>query len=289
MKECTTGLGTLPMQLGDSAESSLEIWRKLPGTSTIASVGQPKIGAQILAEVEGRPDLPLLISQFAGAGRIALQTSDETFRWTSYEGSDVYHQRYWGQLLRWISRGRLQQNRTESDIVVLPRQAKPGQVVKIQANLGNEIAETDLPRVVEVAIAGVQGDQRTLTLERTPNNRRQYAANISDLTPGDYQLRLVRPVTDTPPITTLTIVAPPGEQATLQADWEGMNTLAERSRGRFYSSADAQQLFAELPQGRPSRVGALPPAPIWNHPLLLLLFTALLTAEWLIRRKVRML
>ena len=85
------------------------------------------------------------------------------------------------------------------------------------------------------------------------------------------------------------ITAPPGEQANLRANQEEMQFLAEHTRGRSYTSKDASQLFEHLPPGKPTRLGTLPPVPFWNSHWFAGLFVTLITSEWLLRRRARML
>ena len=107
----TLGRSALPLQLELSNRSSERFWESLPSFTSLGSIGSLKLGAQVLAEASLNEErTPLLITQFAGAGRVGLQCTDETFLWTSASGSDVYHQRYWGQMLRWLSRGKLAQS-----------------------------------------------------------------------------------------------------------------------------------------------------------------------------------
>jgi hypothetical protein len=112
---------------------------------------------------------------------------------------------------------------------------------------------------------------------------------MNDLGPGNYRAVLLRPAETVPPNVEFVITAPPGEQANLRADKDAMQFLAEHSRGRFYDTKNAQQLFKNLPPGKPTRLGTLPPVPFWNSHWIAFLFIALLTSEWLLRRYARML
>ena len=56
---------------------------------------------------------------------------------------------------------------------------------------------------------------------------------------------------EAPPSEEFSITAPPGEQATLRVNVEGLRELSEQSRGRFYLEADAERLFDELPLASP--------------------------------------
>lgn len=286
------GSSALPMQLAPSIAQSLAVWQRLPDFVSLARVERAKDGAQLLAQSVNRQsasDSPLLITQFAGAGRTALQASDETYRWTSFLGSDLYYQRYWGQMLRWLSRGKLSGAAAPVELLVEPKQTTVGQPVRFQVTLGGAQTLDAGDAVVELAIEGTGGRDRTLKLTRVEPSAQVYQLLASDLPPGSYRARLVRPIVEDPPSEEFTISAPPGEQATLRVNVEGLRDLSEQSRGRFYLEADAESLFDELPLGKPTRLGALPSQPIWNSWWVAALFILLLTTEWILRRKCQML
>ncbi len=289
-----TLLGTtaLPMQLANSPRQSMEIWRRLPPVNLKAEVGQIKTGAQVLAsavDVQTAGNSPLLITQFAGAGRTALQATDETHVMTSFAGSDLYYQRYWGQMLRWLSRGKLVRASEKSVLLVDPKQAQLGRPVRFQLMLGSESSRINTPDTAELTLESDAGARRSVTLSRSEQETPVYQALLSDLTPGGYRAVLLRPIESSPPSVEFTITAPPGEQANLRADQEAMLQLAEQTRGKAYDTDNAQTLFKQLPLGKPTRLGNLPPAPLWNSHWVALAFVLLLTSEWLLRRRARML
>ena len=63
---------------------------------------------------------------------------------------------------------------------------------------------------------------------------------------------------------------------------------AELTRGRFYTLADANSLPGDIPPGQPVSLQTQDPIPLWNRWELLLLFATLLTAEWLLRKRWRL-
>lgn len=287
-----TKLGTnaLPLQLGTSKTPSQQIWNELPAFYSLGSVGAPKLGSNVLAEAKaGQQSVPLLVTQFAGAGRVVLQCTDETHLWTTFQGSDMYHQRYWGQLLRWASRGKLNRSATESSIFIEPRQARYGWPINFQVELGAEVAEADVPDAVKLTISSNSDQAETLSLLAVPSTPRLFQATTDELMPGNYTATLFQPATESDPQAQFTITAPPNEQANLRADAKAMQDLATTSRGKFYRLSASEQLFSELPRGNAVRLGTLPPVPLWNSWWAALLFISLLTAEWLLRRKARML
>lgn len=286
------GSAALPMQLASSTEESLRIWQQLPRMEKVSRVTQLKPGAQILAQAVQATDpaeLPLLIAQYAGAGRVVLQTSDETYRWTSFQGADLYYQRYWGQLLRWLSRGKLNSGAQRIDLSIEPQQSKLGEPVRFQVRLPGQPGQADSRQTVELAIEGPVGRDSTLRLTAVDPSENVFQATQSDWNPGSYRARLVQPIVDSPPSEHFNVTAPAGEQAILRTNVDGLKQLAQQSRGRAYLAADAEGLFEQLPVGKPTRLGALPSQPIWNAWWVALLFLLLITSEWILRRRVQML
>ena len=298
------GSAALPLQLAESTEASAKIWSAIPPSVSLFTALNPKVGSQVLAtgslQVPTESTTPsgtrteatqppLLISQFAGAGRVALQATDETYRWSSFGGSDRYHQRYWEQMLRWLSRGRLSGDGEQSRLVIEPRRSKLSQPIRFELQLGKDADVRATGGAAELTLEDSSGRKSVLPLARDAGTNRTYSTTKSDLPPGTYRAVVFQPSLQQPPSENFTVVTPPGEQANLRADWTAMRQLAEQSRGRFYLASQAQRLFDELPPGKPARLGTLPPRPLWNSPWVALLFVVLLTSEWLLRRKARML
>lgn len=293
------GNTALPLQLTDRPDASAGLWQSIPPLGSLYTARAPKSGAQVLvtavrADEANGPNpggsgaAPLLISHFAGAGRVVLQATDETYRWTSFGGNDLYHQRYWEQMLRWVCRGRLNASADETQLIIEPRRSNLGQPIRFELRLGADASEATASSV-ELKLEDGTGTTTSLTLAKDASGSRQYSTVKSDLVAGNYRGVLFRPSLSKPPSAEFAIVAPPGEQTNLRADWSALRQLSEISRGRFYLPEDGQRMLEELPPGKPARFGALPEIPLWNQPWVAMLFVGLLTCEWLLRRKMRML
>jgi hypothetical protein len=68
-------------------------------------------------------------------------------------------------------------------------------------------------------------------------------------------------------------------------DSSALREAAKIGLGKYYTFSSAGRLLADLPAGREVRIESLPPKPIWNSPILAGLFVALITAEWLLRKR----
>ncbi|QDV28083.1 VWA domain-containing protein [Aureliella helgolandensis] len=283
------GQGSLPLQLEESPRQSLELWDRLPPLHSIGQVGGLKPGVQVLAEaieLSSGAAQPLLLSQFAGAGRAALQATDETYLWASFEGSDAVHQRYWGQMLRWLSRGKLRRDGTDAELLVEPTQARLGQPIRFQLTLSGETQQADS---VELVLETTDRQQSTLKLNAIKPASKVYRIIEAELPPGNYRATYLGSGIEPLASEEFVVSAPPSEQANLRVDLPALKELAAQSRGKFYLERQAEQLFEELPPGRTMRLGSLPPKPIWNHAWVALLFVTILASEWWLRRTARML
>ncbi|MGN6547962.1 MAG: VWA domain-containing protein, partial [Aureliella sp.] len=286
------GQSALPLQLADASRAS-ELWRTLPGPQWYYVPGGLKPGAQVLAtavdqEQLSEPAAPLLISQFAGAGRVVLQTTDETYRWVGFQGSDQTYERYWFQMLRWLSRGKLNRQ-DQSELAVEPRRAKLGEAIQFSLRLNAEAAATLNGKPATISVERVGGESKSISLQRTQSATAQFKGSDASLPAGSYRATLSQPAGIPAGSVTFTITAPPGEQANLRSDWPALRNLAEQTHGKFVTARDTENLIAQLPRGTPVRRGALPPVPLWNSHWIALALVSILTLEWILRRTANML
>lgn len=286
------GKTALPLQLVNES-SAAELWRTLPGPQWYYVPGALKPGAQVLATAASTESAetaasPLLVSQFAGAGRVVLQSNDETYRWIGYRGSDLTYERYWIQMLRWLSRGKLNRQ-DQSELSVEPRRGRLGEPVQFSLRLSPAAAASLGSGPSSLTIQRIGGESKSLTLQRSQSATAQFQGSDASLPAGSYRATVNQPAEAAASSVTFTITAPPGEQANLRSDWSAMRHLSEHTHGKFFVAHESDELLAQLPKGSPVRRGALPPLPIWNSPWVAAALVIVLTLEWILRRSSNML
>lgn len=284
------GENALPLQL-TTASGAEELWHTLPGPQWIYHPGTMKPGAQVLAATaqgDGDTSLPLLISQFVGAGRVVMQTNDETYRWIGYGGSDLTYDRYWIQMLRWLARGKLNAQ-TQSELSVEPRRVRAGQPLQFSLRLSPEALTGLGDKTATINVERIGGETKPVELTRSQSASAQFKGLETALPPGSYRASVSQPADASVASVTFTVTSPPGEQANLRSDWSALRRLAEESHGKFFIARDVQDLLSQLPKGSPVRRGALPPQPLWNSPWIAAALVILLTLEWVLRRSANML
>jgi hypothetical protein len=106
---------------------------------------------------------------------------------------------------------------------------------------------------------------------------------------GTYHAWVATPsFKEKPPSVDFRVEAPQRELQARNLDVADLRRTAEQSRGRYYSIAEASDLPGDLPRGEPIPLEAREPIRLWNRPELLVLFAALLLAEWLLRKRMRL-
>lgn len=272
--------------------SSLAVWRSLPGLYWLAAVQDIKPGATVFVEHPTRMGngrhLPVIVMQRFGAGKVIFQATDETWLWRRRVG-DLYYGRYWIQAIRYLSRSRLlgQSRSAEltSDRLVYNRD----EAVTLRVRFFNdeEVPASDQPVTAIVEHRG--GSNQEVLLTRVPQAPNVFEGQLRRVADGSYHAWIASPsFTDSPPATDFRVESPENELRVRGLDRQQLSDAARISRGKYYSIATARQLPSDIPPGRPVPIRSEDPIRIWNRWEVLLLFTVLLTAEWLIRKRVRL-
>jgi hypothetical protein len=286
------GLRLPPMQLGDTPSESEQIWQSLPPLYWLAPIDELAPAAQVLADLpshtttSGRP-LPVIVTQYVGAGRVLFHAVDSTWRWRLGAG-DVYFARYWVQTVRYLARGKLVGGRGAA-ITTDRREYRPGERVEVRLRFADSRLAGDVDELA-LQLESPGQVRRQLTVRRDPAAAGVFAGTITDLGPGEYELSLAEPrVPGEAPRARFTVAAPVGEFARTAMDRAALTAAAETTRGKFYTIAEASRLADELPPGRRVPIAALPPLALWNRWWLLALFLAAIISEWILRKRQGML
>ena len=97
------------------------------------------------------------------------------------------------------------------------------------------------------------------------------------------------PVPDGPiPTATFRVDAPVNEFERIEMNGPELLRAAELTGGEFGTPLDADALMSHLPKPSPMPLDTDPPIPLWNTWPVLALFLALLTLEWVIRKRKQM-
>ena len=282
------GLVSPSMQLGDTPAETQKIWENLPPLYWMLEAPEPKPAARVLAVHptrlghDGRP-LPVICTQYVGAGKVLMHMTDETWRWRWRTG-DTYFARYWVQTIRALSRAKLSGGDRSAVLSADRREYRRGEPARLRVRFAD-------PRLAPAEDDGVivvlehPGHQNRRIPLRRAGAREIFESVLLEPALGSYHAWVAVPTLEgRAPAVDFTVVAPPGEFEHVRTDTASLRRAAERTQGRFYTPLVAGRLLGDLPPGRQVPVESLPPVPLWNKWPLLLIFLILLVGEWVLRK-----
>jgi len=282
-------------QLADSPAESVDQWRLLPPLFWMLEVDELKPGVKVLIENpqrtgRGGTRMPLVTMQYIAAGTVVTQFSDESWRWSRADTGPLDYERYWEQMIRYLGRSRL----LGSDRIELSTYRQGdfalGEPVRFRVRFHDPRTAPPADRGVVLALQHSSGSRRTLNLVRESSTRGVFEGSVSLLEEGEYRAWLIEPtLSGAPPSVDFRVLPPQTETARLEVDLAELGVAAERSAGKMFRVSEIDRLLAELPLGRRVRVESMPARPLWNLWPWPTLFVALLTAEWLIRKRLGLL
>lgn len=288
------GINTAAMQLAGSPDRSLQIWRGLAPHYWYANIVETKPSATVLAThpsattVDSRP-LPIIASQYVGAGRVLYHGFDSSWRWRFRVG-DVFFARYWGQTLRFLARSKVLAGEQKPEILVEQDKYQLGEAVRVRLRLGSAATNKTQQSGAELLLEADGQPRRRIELTESQLAAGMLQATIRNLPPDRYRLALGEPVlANAPNPIEFTVNSPPGEMADITMNAPALEELATATYGNFYTIDNVGKLADDLPKGEPVVLEGLPPYELWNKWWMLLAITACLTTEWILRKRRAML
>jgi len=297
-----------------------DLWKGLPELQGLVAVGRAKPGATVLARhPEPNPNDPdgkgyvVLAAQPFGQGTVAVLTADTTWRWSRLPRlagrPDTLYARFWSQMVRWLGHRDVDRDRTVLTVATPEASYDRGERVTVTVRRdpaamipGQEDAKTDL------ALAVTTPDGRTTALapRREVADPNRWTADYFPDRGGRFTVsaRLARAnaggegegtgagrAADVANDQTEFLVR--GSSIELEDPTPNAAVLARVARltgGTYADLADPQAgaaVLAALPTA-PRVVREVRTTQVWNSPGLFVVFLALVCAEWIARRRWRL-
>jgi len=284
--------GNSLFRLGDGEAESLKIWNGLPSLFWFVEIPKVKPGVRVFAEhplkSNSNGKLPLIMLQQVGAGKVLYHATDESWRWRFRRG-DLYYGRYWIQAIRYLSRGRLIGKDRTAELSVDQMVYQRGQPISLRVRFVDEkFLPADASGVTVMVERKGEGRQ-PVKLNRMRESPTMFEGQLTRLTDGSYHAWISQPAfNEAPPSTDFRVEAPLRELQRRGMDKVDLQLAARQSNGRFYTLEDVASLPEEIPLGTPIPLQTNNPIPLWNRWEVLSLFAMLLTSEWLLRKRWRL-
>jgi len=276
---------------------------RLPELLGCVTVVRPKAGASVLALHPSRKNsngpLIVLAVQPVGAGRSAAFTADTTWRWylplRRLEAKSPYRL-FWGQLIRWLADVKTKATAATPAVLVRLGRAyvQTGQSIKVLAHVLNAKGEPADDARVSVLFEPVTPNEE-VDPETVPMSAKRsggmFETNLRPQAEGKYRVKVTALDSTGTELGTdeliLTAAPQSEEMDRLARDPVTLQMIATHSGGRYADVTGLPELIDQIIERHKVTSGAAPSPEsfhLYNFTLLFLLFVALLTGEWLLRR-----
>ena len=273
-------------RLAVTPEENRQKWSQLPALASVAAVGGPRPGAQVLAVAltAGGSPQPLIAAQRYGQGRSVVFAGEASWRWRMMRpATDTSYETIWRQLARWVTAG------AQGPVTIAPLSPTvPGVTDRISVMVRDEEFRPVANAEVAVELTAPNGEKRQLPAPLANPQEGRYAVASRFDQAGVYKIEAIatrggktigswsRPVlvggVD------LEMTQPRLNEAVLRR-------LASETDGRYVRADQASQLPALLRESR-ADAGTPEARDLWHNGYWLTAIVALLAIEWVARRRV---
>ena len=271
------------------------------GAGAVSLDGSPESVEKAIEQLSNQKafeqERALVTVQRAGLGKVVMLNFDQTWRFR-YGVGDTYHHRFWGQLVRWGAGENLRSGGEKVRLGTDRITYTPLDPVEIIA----KVLDADRRPVTDADLSAVVYQDGVAVMKQKMSYRQAssgvYETIIASLPrPGDYTVRLEGEVVDAALTsdnaeglehieTNLVVVSARNsvELAELTADRDFLNHAAQVTGGKVAEIGDAETLIESF--GAPKEtLTERRNITLWDQWPLLVLFLALLTTEWVLRRR----
>lgn len=276
------------LQLDEDASHSKERWRQFAGIFWCYPRVALKPAAMALAtfndprEQSSEGGIPLIVTQFFGAGRVLYLGSGEFWRLREF-GEELYD-RLWIRTIREMSQSRLLRGSNRVLILLEGDRFKLGTdlPIRVQA-LGNDFRPTSA-KTLHATINESSGNASTLELKAMANQPGIFEGTFPLRQPGDFRLQLLAPESSELVERRFTVEVPEREFAEPRMNRELLERITRETGGQFLSLNQLDQLSHLLPDVSEQTIVRSTPYSLWDNGWILLVFVLILATEWILRK-----
>ncbi len=294
-------LGHPVMSFVNDFEENLRLWNLMPSiywsfptlSAKPTSLTLMERGDQI--NISGNQ--PLLVAGRYGAGNVVYMGFNGTWRWRRVGTRAQYFDRFWIQVVNFLVETRSLQGQRRGFIDTDRNTYELGETITLKGEALNERFEyMEVPALAAQVISD-EGRVRDIELKLLPGQPGQYEAAFKAFNTGDFRVKVDLPGTDanTEVEEVRYVVKPPSVES--RGYWlneKQLRDIADASGGKYFTLDQLDQLHEHIPQLESTSSYSTPPKPLWEVSkrirwIVFLLPVVLLTIEWAIRKKTKLL
>ena len=288
------GLQHPAFQLSSEDEQNASQWDSIPVLRDWNVVRGIKSGATILARLDTslgvNPDqnnLPLFVFQRYGRGHTLAMLTGSSWQWQMLrDHEDQTHETFWRQILRWLVSSAKDPVTVETEREIYSQ----NETVNLRAEVNDKAFNRINDAQVEASITSPGGETTTLPLQWDAPEDGVYRAEWTPHEDGFHTVEVAAQAktlgeTDSTRATTSFLTSTGSREyfdAFQKKDF--LEKLALETGGNYYTIADADRLPEEILYTQ-SQTSVIEVLDLWDMPFNLFLMTALLFAEWVLRKR----
>jgi hypothetical protein len=272
------------MRIGNTLEETRRRWSLLPPLAASALLGGPRPGATVLAVTSAATGgtYPVVAVQQYGRGRSMIFAGEASWRWRMMlPSADRSFEFIWRQAARWLAGPS-----PDRITIITSENIDAGDTLTIDAEVRDATFAPVGDGSVESQLTGPDGVARPLALRRSSGATGRYVADVRVDQTGLYRVQ-VDARRDTPIGSATKWVYVGGvdrEYADPRLNEPWLRRVARTSGGRYVRAADAAQIAGWLQDATPAQA-APERRDLWHEPWAFVLIVALMSVEWILRRR----
>ncbi|HYD00024.1 MAG TPA: hypothetical protein VEB22_02260, partial [Phycisphaerales bacterium] len=289
--------GFWPAQVSDVAAG----WSRLRWMQRLEP-GMLKPAAEALAMAApvdgvGTPT-PAVVTMRFGAGRIVYIATDEVWRYRYGRGEDL-PERFYMQLIRLLGRESVARAGKSALLTLTPREAEVGAAVRVGVELIDQALLDAKPtgltvRLTKGGATGTGGAERADVLLKPTGDAgggraRAYVGTWVPPSAGPWSAVVTDALLEGKGVSAAVEVALPDDELRRpEADHGLLTSLAQETGGTVLSEGTIDRLASVLPRREVRTMSIARQETLWDRPGVLAVLIALLAAEWVLRRVIRL-
>ena len=268
--------------------------KTLPALSGFNLLSRPKPGAIVLLcasdSKASEKKWPVLVVQNYGEGKVAAIATDSTWKWAFAENISMY-QTFWGQMVRWLCSGDKKPKQDTNHLLVYTNKDyyEPGEIIHIMASAYDKEYRRYDKANINCQITTPLNKKTFLNLTNVEGKTGEYGADYEADDIGYYQLKATARIEDISEekLIGFAVGNPYMEEEDIGLNDILLKDIALSTGGTYHTPEDINGIFDEIKVRHRQAVTSYS-IKLYNSPLLLFLFIILLSAEWLIRKKLQL-
>lgn len=277
------------------------LWQDgLPGFNVYYPVLRARPGATVLLRHPTDKNQyglrPLAVVSPHPRGNTFFIATDETFRWRNPYG-ETYQDAFWRNVVRSLASGRLQRRDDLLELTVDKVLLETGDKLRVTLRVHDVELQPLTSEEQTVFLRAADGEVSRRVLHAVPGDPGTYQASFTMADPGAFSFLCFANQNPADAVTArqdVLVQIPDRELADSSQDLATLQQIAERSssadaRARCVPLAEAQSLAADFAARKPyENREETRTRPAWDNSWSLLLLVLLLAAEWILRKRSRL-